>query len=226
MPDRPHILIVNPNTTVATTSAMTALAAAALDGTNLIARGTTVDAGPSVITTPEELSASIPHVVDRVGRSVTAATRAIIVAAIGDPGVDELRALSPLPVIGLGEASVREAVSLERPFGMATSTPALAPGLLALVSRYAPTGTFTGVRVTGSSAQELAGDEELERRELHRTVGLCVQDGAEAVIIGGGPLSRSAARLSGPAMPQIIQPVPSAVSRVLALIGLTAVGAP
>ncbi|MFT4297156.1 MAG: aspartate/glutamate racemase family protein [Micropruina sp.] len=217
----PHLLVVNPNTNTATTSVMTALAQAMLTGTGLTARGVTVDGGPSVITGPEALAASVPHVLRCVHRSLTADTAGIVVAAIGDPGVREVRQCWPGPAIGLGEASIRAAGRDGRRFGMVTSTRRLGPGLLGLVHRHAGPGVFTGLRFTDASAEQLAADDALEYRELSEAVRLCEQvDGAEAVIIGGGPLSRTARRLAQQHRSVVVQPVPSAVRHLLDALGL------
>ena len=68
----------------------------------------------------------------------------IIVACFGDPGVHAIREMTPIPVIGLAEASVRIAGRRKRPFSIVTvglawrpNTPlagdyrALAPALVA-----------------------------------------------------------------------------------------------
>ncbi|MFT4216191.1 MAG: aspartate/glutamate racemase family protein [Micropruina sp.] len=219
----PHLLLVNPNANTATTRVMTALAQAVLTGTGLTARGATADSGPSVITGPEALAASVPHVLRSARRNVTADTVGIIVAAIGDPGVRELRQCWTGPVVGLGEASIMAAGRDGRRFGMVTSTKRLGPGLLGLVRRHAGPGVFTGLRFTGASAGQLAADDALEYRELSEAVRLCEQvDGAESVIVGGGPLSRTARRLADEHRSVVVEPVPSAVAHLLDALGLAA----
>ncbi len=201
---------------------MTALAALALADTGLSVRSATATSGPRVITRADDLAASGPHVLARVRHAVTASTRGIIVAAIGDPGVAAVRAATMLPVVGLGEASIRAASRSGRPFGMVTSTVPLGPGLRALVDRHA-TAPFTGLRFTASPAEALAGDDPRAERELAAAAALCTRiDGAEAVIVGGGPLSRAADALARSGVTRIVQPVPSAVAYVLDALGIRA----
>lgn len=213
----PHVLVVNPNANERTTEAMSAFAAAELAGSGVAVRGVTAADGPLVITGPEDLAASVPHVLQSVRRAVTADTVGVIVAAIGDPGVADLRAEFGMPVVGLGEASIRLAAAGGRRFGMVTTTARLAPGLRELVARHGREGTFTGLRFTPADAFTLGADPERADRELSVAVDLCeTRDGAETVIVGGGPLSASARRLSGERpVGRIVEPVPSAVAVLL-----------
>lgn len=215
--DDGHLLIVNPNTNAATTRLLETVARQQLEGTHLAVRGVTVDEGPRMIVEPAALDASVSYVVERTRRAVTEQTRGVIVGAIGDPGVDELRRLYDIPVVGIGEASVRAAAEGGRRFGMATSTGLLSLRLEQLVARHSAPGRFTGIRFTPTLADDLAADPEQQFVELQRAVhDSAVFDGAEAVIIGGGPLSESARRIAAASSVPIIEPVPSAIARLLA----------
>ncbi|MFT4307474.1 MAG: aspartate/glutamate racemase family protein [Microbacterium sp.] len=223
MEDRDHLLVVNPNSNAETTAVMARLGGRALAGTGLAVRAVTALSGPRVITGVADLEASVPHVLERVRHAATSATRGIVVAAIGDPGVAQLRDQTAVPVVGLGEASVRAASLRRRPFGMVTSTVDLGPSLRALIARHA-TAPFTGLRFTASPAHLLDADDALTEHELREAIGACIHgDGAETVIVGGGPLSRAAERIGRAHAGRIVEPVPSAVAYLLDALGVPAV---
>ncbi len=64
-----------------------------------------------------------------------------------------------------------------------------------------------------------------QRAALAGAIEVCiVQDGAEAVIIGGGPLGEAARKLQPMFTVPIIAPIPSAVARIIGLITARAAG--
>lgn len=217
--ERGVILLINPNTNTATTEMMTVRANDFLRGTGYTLRGCTVSAGPAMIVEPRALEASARHVVNCVHKEADDSVVAVIVGAIGDPGVAMLRAELAIPVIGIGEAAVRAASAGGRRFGMATSTAELADSLRQLVAAHSAAEQFTGLRLTASGPTVLAADAERQFSELRSAVQQCsALDGAEAVIIGGGPLSDSARELAGALAIAIVEPIPSAVAAVLAVL--------
>lgn len=227
----PEVLLVNPNTNSATTTMLARIAEEHLleaegsslawsEGPRIRVRAVSVATGPSVIVDEVGLHAAESAVLECARREVRPETVAIVVGAIGDPGVAALRAAFTLPVVGIGEASARAAAQGGRRFGIVTTTPLLTGSLHALGRRFGPAGSFTGVRLTDSSAVTLAGDPARQLRELERACLLCREtDGAEAVVIGGGPLGSSARELAALLGMVIVQPVPSAIDEVLAQLG-------
>jgi Asp/Glu/hydantoin racemase len=213
------ILLINPNTNTATTEMMTDRARQYLRGTGYELRGHTVSTGPAMIVEPDALEASATYVVNCVHEAADDSIVGVIVGAIGDPGVAALRAELAIPVIGIGEAAVRAAAVGGRRFGMATSTDELADSLRELVAAHSAAEQFTGLRLTVSGPTVLAADAERQFRELRSAVQQCsALDGAEAVIIGGGPLSDSARELAGALAIAIVEPIPSAVAAMVAML--------
>lgn len=215
MADARTVLLVNPNTNRATTMLMADLARTYLEPASLTVEAITVEEGPAMIVDPSTLAESAAHVVRavrrRLDRPAGEPVAAVIVAAIGDPGRERLAEELAVPVVGIGQASIFAAAGEGRMFGMATSTPLLADSLCGLVERHGKGDTFTGVRLTRSDPLTLAANPEQQYEELGEAVRACVQeDGAEAVIIAGGPLSHTARRLAGQGFAEIIEPLPSA----------------
>ncbi|NLU68367.1 aspartate/glutamate racemase family protein [Streptomyces sp. HNM0574] len=218
------VLLVNPNTNRDTTALMAGLARQRLAPAGLTVEGLTAERGPSMITDPAALRESARHVLDVVRRRLAgpeaAPPAALIVAAVGDPAREQLAARLDIPVVGIGQAAVLTAAAGGRRFGMATSTPALVGSLTGLVARHGALDTFTGVRLTASDPLALAASAERQYRELAAAARSCVeQDGAEAVIVAGGPLSGAARRLAALGTVETVEPVPSAAALTLAALG-------
>ncbi|MEV5967241.1 aspartate/glutamate racemase family protein [Kribbella sp. NPDC051952] len=219
----PTVLVVNPNTNEQTTAMMTELVRPELATAGLAVEGITVAHGPRMLADPTTLAAAETHVLEAVRRRLAAPVGdrdvvAVIVAAIGDPGRDRLETELELPVVGIGQASILAAARDGSRFGMATSTPLLADSLTALVARWGHRTTFTGVRLTESEPLVLAADPERQFRELADAVRGCVADGAESVIIAGGPLADTARRLAELGLAPIVEPLPSAAALVVAKV--------
>jgi len=209
------ILVINPNTSEASLAMMLGVARTVLPP-GFTASGICAATGPSMIVSAEQLTAQASEVV-RLGFSTNAS--AIIVAAFGDPGVAELRRMVTVPVTGIGEASIMEAQTRGRRFGIATTTPGLVASIAGLVEQLGLGSGFTGVRLAQGGPLALAADPAAQEQALAEAVCACVeQDGAEAVIIGGGPLSAAAAALGRRLSVDIIEPLPAAVRRIADLV--------
>lgn len=203
------ILLVNPNTNMATTEMMRAYAQEIV-GDWAVVVGLTAQRGPRMIIDEAGLIASVAEVVRVVSEYLeTNQVDGVIVGAIGDPGRSQLVAQLKLPVVGIGEASVLAAAAAGS-FAMATSTPLLVDSLSDLVALHAPESRFLGVELTQADPLVLASDPALQFTQLQQAVRRVVACGAQAVIIAGGPLSEAARRLSDLGIVQIIEPIPSA----------------
>lgn len=211
-----RILLVNPNSTVATTRMMVAIAqGAAAEG--VAVEGATASRSPPLLTEPAALAASAAEVVEI---AVAAQDRyaGLIVGAFGDPGLAEIRERTTTSAVGICEAAVHEAADGDRAFGIATTTPALAGAIDERVRQTGRGRYYTGIRVTPGDPVALMADEEALADALAAAVSACItQDGAEAVIIGGGPLARLAAGFRPTFTVPIIEPIPAAVRRLGAL---------
>ena len=136
---------------------------------------------------------------------------AIIVSAFSDPGLEELRSKVNIPVFGIGEEVFHEAALGGRAFSIVTVTPdeALIRSFRDKAVALGYEDQYRGTQVTPGDPIELVKSPELLDAALAKAVVAAIeQDGAEAVIMGGGPLSASAIRLQ----PQFEVPLVVAVS--------------
>ena len=159
----------------------------------------------------EDIAVAVQEVV-RMGQAEAEETDCMVIGAFGNPGLEELRHLLACEVIGIGEAAVLEAAAGGRRFGIATTTPDLEASIIRGVEKLSLADTFVGVRIAQGDPLALGNDPAAQHRALYAA---CVDsfeiDGAEAVVIGGGPLSDSAAILHKRFGDAIVQPLPAAM---------------
>jgi allantoin racemase len=212
-----RILVINPNSSQATTDMMVRIAqSAASDGVEII--GATATKSPQMIVQPAALAASATEVVE-IGMRLAGNVSGIIVSAFGDPGMRDLRARVGVPVVGIAEASMLEAASGDRRFGVATTTPELVAAIDARAADLGLASLYTGVRLTPGDPVELVRHPDDLTEALGKAVLACIElDGAKAVIIGGGPLGNAATALAPRFAVPVIAPIPAAVRRVLGLV--------
>jgi allantoin racemase len=212
-----RILLINPNSSGATTAMMVAIATSAAPAGTVVV-GATAMRAPGMIVTPEALTASGSEVLD-IAQAHANDCDGIIVAAFGDPGLRAVRATLAVPSVGIGESAMLDAARNGRRFGVATTTPLLKAAIDALPEELGLQPSYTGTRFADGDPQALMRDPAQLRAALAAAVEACVtQDGAEAVIIGGGPLGEAARALQPMFSVPVIAPIPSAVARIIGLI--------
>lgn len=219
----PDILLINPNTSADTTTMMVEIAAGALPN-GFRVQGATAARGAPMIVDEDEMAFAAAEVQRTWARSAAeragAGWHGVIVSAFGDPGIGQVRASAAVPVVGICEASLLEAAQGGRRFGIATVTPDLADLIGRCVAQLGLAPVYTGIRLTEAPPRALAADPQALEDALAEAVRRCIEDdGAEAVVIGGGPLGRAAAALQSRWNVPVIAPIPAAARRLLALLG-------
>jgi len=211
----PDLLLINPNASHATTDMMVGIAQAAMPAGFRVV-GVTAGRGPQMIVDESELAAAALDV-EHAWHATPGEWAGVIVSAFGDPGMERVRAACPAPVVGICEASMREAAAGGRRFGIATVTPRLSAALAAKAVHYGVGDAYTGIRLTAGDPRLLSQDPAALENALADAVRLCIeQDGAEAVVIGGGPLGQAALGLAARFSQPVIAPIDSAARRLLA----------
>jgi Asp/Glu/hydantoin racemase len=218
-----RILLINPNSNEATTAMMVAIAkSAAPDGFDII--GATATRAPSMIVSADALDAAGPEV-EEIARAHQSSGEGVIISAFGDPGLAGIKAAMVLPAVGIGESSMLEAAENGRRFGVATTTPLLGAKIDALPEALGLRSSYTGARFAEGDPQDLMRDPARLRAALAGAVEACIaRDGAEAVVIGGGPLGEAARELQPLFTVPIIAPIPSAVARIIRLVAARSAG--
>ena len=211
------LLLINPNTSEATTQAMALIAQeAAPQGVSVTAL--TAPAGVPMIVNAAQLAEAAQALEASLPLYRTLACDGVITAAYGDPGLQALRRGLSCPVVGIGESSMLEA--RERgPFAVVTTTPDLAAPIEDLAAGLGLCELFAGLWLTQGDPQQLLTDPAHMEAELEaacrRAIG---KPDLGSIIIGGGPLAKAARALSAKLDFPIIEPVPAAVKRLVALL--------
>ncbi len=204
-----HLLLVNPNTNPATTEAMVAIAAGTMAG--ITVEGLTAPFGVPLITNATELATAAEAVVAALAAPRTGLD-GVIVSAFGDPALQDLADRLAVPVTGIAEAGMAEAAADGRGFAVVTTTPDLVASIAGLAERYGHGAAFRGTMLTDGDLRSVMADPDRLAEALLAACRQAVRDlGAEAIVIGGGPLAVAARRISSDVPVPLIEPVPAAV---------------
>ncbi|MEM8852940.1 MAG: aspartate/glutamate racemase family protein [Pseudomonadota bacterium] len=207
------IALVNPNTSAATTEAMVAIAQETA-GVRADIKGVTAPFGAPLITDPDTLAVAADAVLTLA--PTLGEYDGVIVAAFGDPGLFAVRERLPCPVTGIAEAGMEEAGAGGRRFAVVTTTPELRASIVETAERYGHYA-FAGTFITPGDPHQLMADADGLVAALGDACHAAVAEGgADAVVIGGGPLAQAARVLAATVPVPLIEPVPAAVRLSLA----------
>lgn len=212
----PRLAVLNPNTNTATTQMMLAAAQAHL-APEITAKAYTMTLGPLVIADEAALEAAARQIV-LTGESLAAGEAdGLLISGFGDPGVAALRARTKIPVVGIAEAAMAEAAAHGR-FSIVTTTPDLRGAILGQVERYGHGDTFASLLISqGGVARDMADADAMTRALLGLTEQ-ALQDGAQAIVIGGGPLARAFDALKTATPVPVIEPVAAGARQISRLL--------
>ena len=214
-----RILVVNSNTSEAVTARIALAAAGALPAGCTVETVSAPFGLPLIVTRADWLMAGPATV------SALAARRgsydAAVVACFGDPGVEAARELLDVPVVGISEAAFHAACMLGRRFGIVSFTAALKPMFVDCLERAGLAARCAGFRM-GPAFTGDPGRVAEERRDM--ILELCrasiEQDGAEVVILAGGPLAGLAPLLASEVPAPLVDGTAAGVRMAAALAGL------
>jgi len=114
----------------------------------------------------------------------------IIWAGAIDPGLNDIRTASPVPVVGPGEASMFVAATLRTPVSVVTVDEHAVEKTYSMLGVLSTKPPIASVRSMDMPVRRIVQDRELARRLLHREVEAAVgSDGAGAVYLGAMTLA-------------------------------------
>jgi allantoin racemase len=194
-----RLLLLNANTTPAMTARMAA-AAARRAGPGVTIDGATGRFGAAYISTRAAAAIAGHAALDALAQEVGAANPkgygAVALACFGDPGLLALKELSPVPVIGMAEASLGLAAQLGGRIGIVTGGARWVPMLRELAGLLGLADRLAALRATRLTGAQIAADPAAASDELVALAQACVaEDGADVVIFGGAGLAGLAADL-------------------------------
>lgn len=207
MAKRLHLALINPNSNADATRFMAEIARGALPAEFAVSEHTMED-GPAVVSNEAELAAASERVIDRARLLERNGAEAILVSGFGDPGVRTLKDELSVPVTGIAEAGIAAAGTLGRRFSIITTTDQLEASIAHSVESYGYKDQFASIRITSGDMHTTMANLELLKSALMDTARLCLEnDGAEVLLIGGGPLAPAARELAERLSYPVIEPV-------------------
>lgn len=210
-----RLVLINPNTSVAITVTMVTIARAAALGVEV--DGLTAEFGVPLITNPSGLAVASDAVDSLAGVISVRQPDGVIVAAFGDPGIWRLRERLSCPVTGIAEAGMAEAARGRRRFAVITTTPDLGPSIRRSAEVYGHGDLFVGTVATDGDPVQLMADPDRLEAALRAACRRAMADlGAEAIVIGGGPLAVAAQALRPRFETPIIESISAAVRLAIA----------
>jgi Asp/Glu/hydantoin racemase len=145
----------------------------------------------------------------------------VLLACFGDPGLFALREISPVPVVGMAEASCHLASTLGRKFSIVTGGHRWGPMLEEFVAAIGLSANLAAVRTVAPSGAEIAAHPDTALEMLAQACVETVQrDGADVVILGGLGFSGLAERIAGKVSVPLIDNVIAAVQMAEAAAAL------
>jgi allantoin racemase len=188
-----RLLIINPNTTAVVTARVAAAARTTLPGVEV--NGSTGRFGAAYISSRASFAVAGHAALDCLAEH-GAGTDAVLLACFGDPGLDALREVSPVPVIGLVEAACREASIGGRRFAIVTGGERWASMLVEMIHMRGLQNGLVTIHTVAPTGGQIAEDPDGALDLLASSCRDCAQrHGAEAVILGGAGLLGLAGRI-------------------------------
>lgn len=197
----PRLLVINPNTTQDITDKVAA-AVRALAPADCEVAARTGAFGPRYIASRATFAVAGHAALDAYARDGNTAD-AVLLACFGDPGLDALREVSPVPVIGLVEASVAVATKGGRRVSIVTGGLLWRDMLKEMLTARGLDDRVASILTVAPTGGQIAADPEGALATLADACARAVaSDGADAVILGGAGLiglaSRVQARIGAP----------------------------
>ena len=188
------ILVVNPNTTSSMTDKIAIAArAVARQDTEIIA--TNSQDGPASIQGFLDVATCIPGLLAEVARHPD--VDAIVIACFDDTGVDAVRTLVKVPVLGISEAGYHAASMIANKFSVITTLSRSVPGLENNLMRYGLAQKCASVRATDIPVLKLEEGDPATlfkiRSEIRDSIA---QDNTEAIVLGCAGMAALMAELS------------------------------
>lgn len=134
-----------------------------------------VSEGPASIESMYEEYLSIPPAARRAVELEREGWDALILGCYGDPGLDALRELLSIPVVGPGEATALVAASLGHRFSIITVTESAIAGMSRLVRNVGVGEKLAGVRAVQIPVLQLQEDRQ-------HTIEAVIEEGRKAII--------------------------------------------
>lgn len=210
------ILVVNPNTTASMTEKIAVAArAVARPDTEIIAANS--QNGPTSIQGFLDVATCVPGLLQEIAQHPE--VDAIVIACFDDTGLDAVRTLVSVPVLGIGEAAYHAASMIATKFSVITTLARSVPGLENNLMRYGLAQRCARVRATDIPVLKLEEGDPATLEKIRSEIRAAIeQDNAEAIVLGCAGMADLMADLSAEFGLPVIDGVTAGVTFVEALV--------
>ncbi len=189
-----EILVINPNTTAAMTAKIaTAARAVARPETEIVAANS--QNGPASIQGFLDVATCVPGLLEEVRQHPN--VDAIVIACFDDTGLDAVRSLVSVPVLGIGEAAYHAASMIATKFTVITTLSRSVPGIENNLMRYGLAQKCVRVRATDIPVLKLEEGDPTTLFKIRSEIREAIDhDNAEAIVLGCAGMADLMAQLS------------------------------
>ena len=210
---RETICVINPNSNVGVTSGIAA-AVESMGLSDLPVQCHTLEAGPHGVQSQMDADLVLSPLL-LCARELESGAAAVVIACFSDPGLNLLREQLRIPVLGIAECGVFQALSLGQRFGVISILSASIPRHLRYFGAMGVLGRLAGDRAVGLTVAELADEARTFDRMAQTGAALRDQDGAESIVMGCAGMARYRKRLESELGIPVVEPVQAAVGMAI-----------
>ena len=206
-----NILLINPNTTASITDLVLKTAKGfARPDTKL--RALTGAFGPRYVASRAGYAIAGHAALDAFAND-RGPKDVVVLACFGDPGLAALKEVSPVPVVGMADASILQACALGARFSIVTGGERWKSMLEEFVASHGLSARLASVRTVAPTGADIARNPKAALAVLAKGCTACVrEDGADVVILGGAGLAGLAAKLAAKVEVPLLDGVACAIS--------------
>jgi allantoin racemase len=179
--------------------------------------------GPASIENDDDERRCVPNVLKIVeaarARSVDTRPDAYVIACFGDPGLDEVRAVVDVPVLGIAQAAMHAAALTAGTFSVVTSMSATIPRAWELAKSYTP-AHCSGVYACDIPVLRIDSDPTTVEPIGDLCETALREDNSSAIVLGCAAMARFAAPLTRRLGVPVLDGVVAATVLAEALVGL------
>jgi allantoin racemase len=211
------ILLINPNTSQHVTERMRATAQQAIGDAAAI-QAFTAQSGPAIISSRSENAIALAEML-RLAAAHQEGHDVLMLGVSIDTGLQALREMLDIPVVGMAEAALLTASMLGGKIGCLTLGAAMVPvyeeltasyGLASRVSKWRAIEVPSAFKVTDA-------DPEVERALIQASKQLVHQDGSDVIVLCGAVLAGYARQVSTAVGVPVVDPAQAAALQALTL---------
>ena len=188
-----RLLFINPNATQSMTDKIVKAARRALPP-GVTVTGVTNDSGPPAIQGAADGALATPGVLALVA---SAQADAIVIACFDDTALADARALTHVPVIGIGEAAFHAAMLLGARYSVVTTLSVSVPVIEANLAAYGIAASCLRVRASEVAVLDLEQPGSAAEARISDEIALALtEEGAKAIVLGCAGMADLAGRLA------------------------------